>query len=120
MTPSRTLPCGCRLDGRYICREHERESIARFIAGEAMSLVAVGLFVAAMPAIMRSSIGSTQVWTGGSFIGRTPGDCSPGAAVVPTGRTAPYRQVDLRNKESSGLQSSSDSSALTLREYIRC
>ena len=52
MTPSRTLPCGCRLDGRYICREHERESIARFIAGEAMSLVAVGLFVAAMPAIM--------------------------------------------------------------------
>ena len=52
MTPSRTLPCGCRLDGRYVCREHERESVARFIAGEAMSLVAVGLFVAAMAAIM--------------------------------------------------------------------
>ena len=30
MTPSRTLPCGCRLDGRYICHEHERESVARF------------------------------------------------------------------------------------------
>ena len=51
MTPSRTLPCGCRLDGRYVCREHERESVARFIAGEAMSLVAVGLFVAAMAAL---------------------------------------------------------------------
>ena len=51
MTPSRTLPCSCRLDGRYVCREHERESVARFIAGEAMSLVAAGLFVAAMAAL---------------------------------------------------------------------
>lgn len=51
MTSSRTLPCGCRLDGRYICHEHERESVPRFIAGEAMSLVAVGLFVAMMAAL---------------------------------------------------------------------
>ena len=51
MTPSRTLPCGCRLDGRYVCADHHRESVARFIAGEVMSLVAVGLFVAAMAAL---------------------------------------------------------------------
>ena len=45
-----TLPCGCRLDGRFVCAEHERESAARFIAGEALRLVAVGLFVASLAA----------------------------------------------------------------------
>ena len=45
-----TLPCGCRLDGRYICPEHERQSIARFVAGEAMRLVVCGLFVATLAA----------------------------------------------------------------------
>jgi hypothetical protein len=47
---NRTLPCGCRLDGRFICADHERESVARFIAGEALRLVVVGLFVAIMAA----------------------------------------------------------------------
>lgn len=42
------LPCGCRLDGRYVCPEHERTSAARFMAREALTLVAVGLFVAAL------------------------------------------------------------------------
>jgi hypothetical protein len=40
------LPCGCRLDGRYICHEHERTSVARFVADETIRLVAVGLFIA--------------------------------------------------------------------------
>lgn len=44
------LPCGCRLDGSYVCPEHERESVARFIAGEALRLVVVGVFVATLAA----------------------------------------------------------------------
>jgi hypothetical protein len=48
MTKPRTLPCGCRLDGRHVCPEHHRQSVARFIAGETLRLVAIGLFVAAM------------------------------------------------------------------------
>ena len=40
------LPCGCRLDGRYVCPKHERTSMARFVAVETLRLVAVGLFVA--------------------------------------------------------------------------
>lgn len=41
----RTLPCGCRLDGRHVCPEHYRESVARFVAGEAATLVALALFL---------------------------------------------------------------------------
>ncbi len=41
----RTLPCGCRLDGRYVCPDHIRESITRFVAGEVATLVALALFM---------------------------------------------------------------------------
>lgn len=43
-TNDRSLPCGCRLDGRYVCPDHERQSVARFVAGEFATLVALGLF----------------------------------------------------------------------------
>jgi len=46
MIETRTLPCGCLLDGRCICSDHQRESVDPSIAGETMLLVAVGLFVA--------------------------------------------------------------------------
>ena len=42
----RSLPCGCRLDGSYLCSDHKRENLARFVAGEAFALVALSLFVA--------------------------------------------------------------------------
>jgi hypothetical protein len=48
MTESRTLPCGCRLDGRHVCPEHYRQSVARFVADETLRLVAIGLFDAAL------------------------------------------------------------------------
>jgi hypothetical protein len=51
------LPCGCRLDGRYICHEHERTSVARFIADETLRLVAVGLFIA-MLAVWAAILGT--------------------------------------------------------------
>jgi hypothetical protein len=51
------LPCGCRLDGRYICPEHERTSVARFVAVETLRLVAVGLFVA-MLAVWAAVLGT--------------------------------------------------------------
>ena len=40
----RTLPCGCRLDGSYVCLDHERQSVPRFIAGEVVTLAALTLF----------------------------------------------------------------------------
>ena len=46
----RSLPCGCRLDGRYVCDQHYRTSVAKFLADEALRLVAVGLFVATLAA----------------------------------------------------------------------
>ena len=48
----RTLPCGCRLDGRLVCPVHERESVTRFVAGEAATLAALALF-----------LGMIGVWT---------------------------------------------------------
>ena len=41
-----TLPCGCRRDGRVICDEHYRTSVARFVIEETQRLVVLGLFVA--------------------------------------------------------------------------
>ncbi|MDO8533262.1 MAG: hypothetical protein Q7S17_00775 [Xanthobacteraceae bacterium] len=41
----RTLPCGCRLDGRYVCPVHYRESVTRFVAGEIATLAALALFL---------------------------------------------------------------------------
>ena len=41
----RTLPCGCRLDGRYVCPDHDRQSVTRFVAGEVAALAALALFM---------------------------------------------------------------------------
>ncbi len=48
----RTLPCGCRLDASYVCHEHAREIVTRFVAGEVATLAALALFM-----------GMISVWT---------------------------------------------------------
>lgn len=46
----RNIPCGCRVDGRYICDQHYRTSVALFVADEVRRLIVVGLFIAVLAA----------------------------------------------------------------------
>lgn len=46
----RSLPCGCRVDGRFLCDQHDRTSIALFVVDEVRRLIIIGLFISVLAA----------------------------------------------------------------------